>query len=74
MTASPPRSLPDELDREFAVVCFTWPDGDVAADVTVLRGLRSAVERLTALGVDVAIVGRVGVREVDDGPRRTAGR
>jgi hypothetical protein len=57
-------SLPDELDREFAVVCFAWPD-EVADERSVTRGLRSVVERLTALGVDVAILGRFGVREVD---------
>ena len=64
MTVRAQRSLPDELDREFGVVCFTWPGA--AADGPVLRALRSAVERLTALGVDVAIVGRAGVREVDE--------
>ncbi|MEE4276390.1 MAG: hypothetical protein V2J16_11050, partial [Thermoleophilia bacterium] len=64
MTVRAQRSLPDELDREFGVVCFTWPGA--AADGPVLRALRSAVERLTALGVDLAIVGRAGVREVDE--------
>ena len=54
MTVRAQRSLPDELDREFGVVCFTWPGA--AAEGPVLRALRSAVERLTALGVDVAIV------------------
>lgn len=63
MTSRAQRSLPDELDRDFGVVCFTWPGA--AADEAVRRALRSAVERLTALGVDVAVVGRAGVREVD---------
>jgi len=63
VTSSTQRSLPDDLDRDFDVVCFTWPDA--AAGETVPGGLRSAVERLTALGVDVVVLGRVGVREVD---------
>ena len=63
MTVRAQRSLPDELDREFGVVCFTWPGA--SADGAVMRALRSAVERLTALGVDVAVVGRAGAREVD---------
>ena len=53
------------LDRGFAVICFEW-DGtavtDRQADATAVR---SRVERLTALGVDIAIVSGTNVKNVD---------
>jgi len=53
------------LDREFAVLCFGWNGtvvADRAADATAVR---SCVERLCALGVDIAIVSGANVAAVD---------
>ena len=59
------RKLERALDRTFKVICFAW-DGtavpDREADATAVR---SRVERLTALGVDVAIVSSADVDDVD---------
>ena len=48
------------LEREFAVLVLEW-DGTAIADLRARPGaLRGRLERLTALGVDVAVVGTVG--------------
>src|SRR5450759_5238072 len=53
------------LDREFAVLCFSW-NGTVVADREVdPMAVRSRVERLCALGVDIAIVSGANVATVD---------
>ncbi len=53
------------VNRDFSVLCFNW-DGtavpDRRADVTALRSL---IERLCALGVDVAIFSGTSVSNVD---------
>ena len=58
-------SLQRALEREFPVICFAWDGTAVArrdADATAVRG---RVERLTALGVDIAVVSSAPVAEVD---------
>src|SRR5665647_912364 len=53
------------LDRGFAVICFEW-DGTAVADRQAdATAVRSRVERLTALGVDIAIVSGANVKNVD---------
>jgi hypothetical protein len=53
------------LDREFAVLCFSW-NGTVVADREVdPLAVRSRVERLCALGVDIAIVSGANVATID---------
>jgi trehalose/maltose hydrolase-like predicted phosphorylase len=53
------------LDREFAVLCFSW-NGTVVADRKAdPMAVRSRVERLCALGVDIAIVSGANVATVD---------
>ena len=53
------------LGRAFRVLCLEWaaaaPDGAAAAPVE----LRARVERLTSLGVDVALIARGGIDAVD---------
>jgi len=59
------RALDRALGRRFDVICFDWDGTAVAdrqADATPVRG---RVERLTALGVDVAVLSSAGVKEVD---------
>ena len=54
---------PTLLGRAFRVLCLEWaaaaPDGAAAAE------LRDRIERLTSLGVDVALVARAGIDNVD---------
>ena len=57
--------LPRDLERDFAVVTFTWEGTAVGGPRATARAVRSAVERLTSLGVDVAIVSRGDVRRID---------
>ncbi|MFA4965072.1 MAG: glycosyl hydrolase family 65 protein [Thermoleophilia bacterium] len=53
------------LDREFAVLCFDW-DGTAVTDRRAdAAAVRSRVERLCALGVDVAVVSGTNVKNVD---------
>ncbi|MBE0529162.1 MAG: hypothetical protein IH629_08185, partial [Thermoleophilia bacterium] len=53
------------LQREFQVVCFDW-DGTAVADRQAdAAAVRSRVERLTALGVDIAVFSGTGVANVD---------
>jgi len=55
----------EALDREFAVLCFSW-NGTVVADRQAdATAVRSRVERLCALGVDIAIVSGADVATVD---------
>ena len=62
---SRPQDIRQALDREFAVLCFDW-DWTAAADPRdVAAAVRGRLERLTALGVDVAIVSSSGVTSVD---------
>ena len=53
------------LDREFAVLCFDWDGTAVADRCADASAVRSRVERLCALGVDIAILSGAGVAEVD---------
>jgi len=60
-----PTDIRRALDREFAVLCFSW-HGTVAADRQAdTTAVRSRVERLCALGVDIAIVSSAGVADLD---------
>src|SRR5665647_3220039 len=53
------------LDREFAVLCFSW-NGTVVADRDAdPMAVRSRVERLCALGVDIAIVSGADAATID---------
>src|SRR5450759_2628220 len=65
-TDMPPRdNISKALDREFAVLCFSW-NGTVVADRDANpRAVRSRVERLCALGVDMAIVSGANAATVD---------
>src|SRR5665647_2357349 len=65
-TDMPPRDdMSKALDREFAVLCFDW-DGTAVADRQAdATAVRSRVERLCALGVDIAIVSGTNVTNVD---------
>src|SRR5450759_824390 len=65
-TDMPPRDdMSKALDREFAVLCFDW-DGTAVADRQAdATAVRSRVERLCALGVDIAIVSDTNVTNVD---------
>ena len=69
------RAVARALDRDFAVVAVDWAaatadpsDGAVGDDVARALGaaaLCSAIERLTALGVDVAVLAGEDVATVD---------
>jgi len=59
------RELERALEREFSVVCFAWDGTAVAHRGADAAAVRSRVERLTALGVDIAVISSAGVREVD---------
>ena len=53
------------LEREFQVICFDW-DGTAVADRQAdAAAVRSRVERLTALGVDIAVFSGTSVANVD---------
>jgi len=58
-------SLERALEREFPVICFAWDGTAVARRDADATAVRSRVERLTALGVDIAIVSSASVAEVD---------
>jgi kojibiose phosphorylase len=52
------------LGRAFRVVCLEWAAAATQGD-DALRELRERIERLTSLGVDVALVAKAGVDDVD---------
>ena len=54
----------DEIDRPFPVVCLGW-DAVAGPGAASAAAVRSRLERLTALGVDVALLGAAGVDAVD---------
>ena len=58
-------ALTRALDREFPVICFAWDGTAVAHRDADAAAVRSRVERLTALGVDIAVISSDGVQEVD---------
>ena len=60
-----PRALRRALEREFPVICFGWDGTAVTSAQDDATAVRSRVERLTALGVDIAIVSDADVRSVD---------
>ena len=53
------------LDREFSLICFDWGGTAVESRAADAGALRSRVERLAALGVDVAVVSGRDVQGVD---------
>jgi kojibiose phosphorylase len=61
------------LDRPFPVICFAWDGTAVAQRDDDASAVRSRVERLAALGVDVAVVSSAHVREVDEQLRARPG-
>jgi trehalose/maltose hydrolase-like predicted phosphorylase len=62
---SRPLDIRQALDREFAVLCFNW-DGTAVADRQAdATAVRSRIERLTAVGVDVAVISGTSVKNVD---------
>ena len=67
------RKLERALDREFPVICFAWDGTAVARRDTDASAVRSRVERLTALGVDIAVVSSADVADVDEQLRARPG-
>lgn len=61
------------LDREFPVICFAWHGTAVARRDADASPVRSRVERLTALGVDIAVISSAGVHDVDSQLRARPG-
>ena len=59
------QKLERALGREFSVICFAWDGTAVARRDADASAVRSRVERLTALGVDIAVVSSSDVAEVD---------
>ena len=59
------RTLTRALEREFKVICFDWDGTAVTDRQSDATAVRSRVERLTALGVDIAIVSGANVKNVD---------
>jgi kojibiose phosphorylase len=57
--------IPRRLDREFSVLSFDWDRTGVASRDEGIAELRSLVQRLGALGVDVWIVSEAALGEVD---------
>ena len=53
-----------EIDRPFPVVCLGW-DAVSGPGAAAAAAVRSRLERLTALGVDVVLLGAPGVEAVD---------
>ena len=68
--AQAPQAVPREpaepvFGRAFSVVCFAWDGTAVPSRDADASELRSRVERLAALGVDVAIVSTANVGAID---------
>ncbi len=61
------------LDRQFAVICFAWDGTAVARRDADASAVRSRVERLTALGVDIAVISSAHVADVDEQLRARPG-
>ncbi len=53
------------LDREFSLICFNWGGAAVEDRGSDAAAVRSCVERLAALGVDVAVISSRAVQSVD---------
>lgn len=66
-------ALERALGREFPVICFAWDGTAVVRRDDDASAVRSRVERLTALGVDIAVISSAPVREVDDQLRARPG-
>jgi kojibiose phosphorylase len=60
-----PRALHRALDRAFPLICFDWGGTAVLHREDDAAAVRSRVERLAALGVDVAVVSGRDVQSVD---------
>jgi trehalose/maltose hydrolase-like predicted phosphorylase len=67
------RALARALEREFPVICFAWDGTAVAHRGDDATAVRSRVERLAALGVDIAVVSSAHVHEVDEQLRARPG-
>ena len=59
------QKLERALQREFSVICFAWDGTAVARRDADASAVRSRVERLTALGVDIAVISSADVADVD---------
>ncbi len=61
-----PHDIRLALDRDFAVLCLEW-DGTAVTDLRAREGaLRGRLERLTALGVDIAVISDRALGDVDE--------
>jgi kojibiose phosphorylase len=60
------QELERALERRFPVICFAWDGTAVARRDADASAVRSRVERLTALGVDIAVISSAHVAEVDE--------
>ncbi len=67
------RRLERALDREFPVICFAWDGTAVPRRDADASAVRSRVERLAALGVDIAVVSSADVADVDEQLRARPG-
>ena len=67
------RKLERVLDHEFSVICFAWDGTAVARREADASAVRSRVERLTALGVDIAVISSADVADVDEQLRARPG-
>jgi kojibiose phosphorylase len=59
------QKLERALEREFSVICFAWDGTAVARRDADASAVRSRVERLTSLGVDIAVISSADVADVD---------
>ena len=66
-------ALERALERKFSVICFAWDGTAVASRDADASGVRSQVERLTALDVDIAVISSADVRAVDEQLRARPG-
>ncbi len=67
------QALERMLEREFPVICFAWDGTAVSSRGDDASAVRSRLERLTALGVDIAVISSAHVREVDEQLRARPG-
>lgn len=66
METAPTAALRKAMQREFQVICLVWDGSAFDGREPVAAGVRSRIERLVALGVDIAVISNAGVGEVDE--------
>ena len=67
------KRLERALDREFPVIRFAWDGTAVPRRDADASAVRSRVERLAALGVDIAVISSADVADVDEQLRARPG-